>query len=152
MKKRLGQVGQGNLLLPEEIRRDHPEIVRTPFRIAPELKKALTLQLLDEGYGIKGKSRWVAEAIRAMIEDPRYTATNIYKAQILEFAYFRRVSTADSVNLPGPVRVQAWHAMLDTMKYGATLTPPEYAEVTISDVLHIAILSRLSARTVHADR
>lgn len=151
MKKRLGKIGQGNLLLPDEIKRETSEVIRTPFRITPELKKALTLQLLDSGYGIKGKSRWVAEALQTMIEDPRYAATNIYKAQILEFTYSRHVNTADSVNLHYLIWVQAWHTMLDTMKYGATLTPPEYVEVTISDVLHIAILNRLSACTVHTN-
>lgn len=143
--KRLGKTGGGNLLQQEEIKREGPQKnLRTPFRITPELKKALTLRLLDDGYGIKGKSRWVAEAIQAMIDDPRYAVTNIYKAQILELAHSRQINSSDIVNLPYPLWVNAWHAMLDTMKYGATLEPPEYVEVTISDVLHIAIMNRLS--------
>jgi hypothetical protein len=147
--KRLGTPGQGDLLHLKETRRDDPNNnLRTSFRITPELKKALTLRLLDEGYGIKGKSRWITEAIQSMIADPRYTATNIYKAQILELARTRQPDASDVANLPHPVWIHAWHAMLDTMKYGATLDPPEYAEVTLSDVLHTAILNRLSC-TAH---
>ena len=143
--KRLGTPGQGDLLRHGELKREGPQdSLRTPFRITPELKKALTLRLLDEGYGIKGKSRWVAEAIQSMVDDPRYAATNIYKAQILELAHSRQLNASDVANLPYPVWVHAWHAMLDTMKYGSTLEPPEYVEVTLSDVLHIAILNRLS--------
>lgn len=143
--KRLGRVGQGDLLVQGELKREGPpNSLRTPFRITLELKKALTLRLLDESYGIKGKSRWVTEAIQTMIADPRYQETNIYKAQILELAHSRQLNASDVVNLPYSVWVHAWHGMLDTMKYGSTLQPPEYVEVTISDVLHIAILNRLS--------
>ena len=147
--KRLGSAAQQqDLLSADEIRKDHHEYLRTPFRITPELKKALTLELLDAHYGIKGKSRWVTEAMQSMFDDARYASSRIFHAQILEMAHAKQASTADSVNLPYPVWVQAWHAMLDTMNYGATLPPPEYEEVTISDVLHVAILNRLSARTV----
>lgn len=149
--KRLGTPGQSGLLESKEAKRGlQRDTLRTPFRITLELKKALTLRLLDEGYGIKGKSRWVSEAIQTMVDDPRYTTTNIYKAQILEIAHMHQPNASDVANLPYPVWIHAWHAMVDTMKYGATLDPPEYAEVTLSDVLHIAILNRLGACTVHA--
>ena len=147
--RRLGSAQQADLLSPLEVRRESSEVLRTPFRITPDLKKALTMELVNSGYGIKGKSRWVSEAVQSMLDDPRYDTSNIYYAQILEFAHTRQANAADSVNLPYPVWVHAWHAMLDTMKYGAALTPPEYVEVTISDVLHIAILNRLSSCTVH---
>lgn len=146
--KRLGKPGQGDLIIPGELKHGgHQNNLRTPFRITLELKKALTLRLLNEGYGIKGKSRWVTEAVQSMVDDPRYATTNIYKAQILELAYSRQVNASDVANLPYPVWVHSWHAMLDTMKYGASLDPPEYVEVTISDILHIAILNRLSQTT-----
>ncbi len=148
--RRLGSAQQHELLSHEDIRRESAEHIKTAFRITPDLKKAMTLELVNSGYGIKGKSRWVTEAVQTMFGDPRYASTNIYYAQILEFAHTRQTNAADSVNLPYPAWVRAWHAMLDTMKYGAALPSPEYEEVTISDVLHIAILNRLSACTVHA--
>lgn len=147
--KKLGSAQQEDLLSFLDVPKEKQNAQRTPFRITPELKKVLTLELINSGYGIKGKSRWVTEAIQAMLDDPRYTTRKIYHAQILEYVHTHNEKSADSVNLPYPVWVQAWHAMLDTMRYGASLTPPEYAEVTISSVLHIAILNRLSACTVH---
>ena len=147
--RRLGSAQQGDLLSPLDVRKESQDVLRTPFRISPDIKKALTMELVRSGYGIKGKSRWITEAVQLMLDDPRYTSSNIYYAQILEFAHMRNANAADSVNLPYPVWVHAWHAMLDAMKYGAALTPPEYVEVTISDILHIAILNRLSACAVH---
>jgi hypothetical protein len=147
--KKLGALGQGELLRIDEIKREDTNVVRTPFRITLELKRSLTLRLLDEGYGIKGKSRWIVEAVQLIIEDHRYKSTNIYKAQILEFASTRQANGSDSVNLPYTTWVHAWHAMLDTMKYGASLEPPEFVEVTVSDVLHIAILNRLQMCAAH---
>lgn len=124
---------------------DEQNVVRTSFRITHDLKKNMTLELLDYGHGIKGKSQWIAEAVRAMMADPRFTHSNIYHAQILEIASTRNENTADAVGLPYDVWAGAWHARLDAMKYGAGLTPPEYVEVTISDVLHIAILNHLKS-------
>jgi len=119
--------------------------VLTSFRITHELKKSLTLELLNHGHGIKGKSQWVAEAVQIMVNDPRFVHSKIYHAQILEIANTRNETKADLVTLPQDVWASAWNARLDAMKYGAALTPPEYTELTLSDVLHIATLNRLSA-------
>jgi len=42
--------------------------VRVSFRIHSSLKEDLHVQLIKDGYGIRGKSKWMVEAIERLLE------------------------------------------------------------------------------------
>lgn len=47
-------------------------IKRIPFRLPKHLKRQLQRSMVDDGYGLKGKSRWIIEAIESLFTDPSW--------------------------------------------------------------------------------
>lgn len=131
------------------------EGVRVQFRTPQSVHRALSIALVESGYGSRGRSRWVEEAIVSMLDDPihkdvwgadgnllRHAA---YKAQIIEMAYYDEPMVKDTVILSQATWRRAWRAMVEAMLYGDRLDPPEYPEVGVGDVIRVAILHRLKS-------
>lgn len=132
------------------------EDVRVQFRTPHSLHRALSVAIVEDGYGPRGRSRWVGEAMERMLNDPvhqdvvtphgqiiRHAA---YKAQALEMAGYDEPMVKDVVILPRNTWRKAWHAMVKTMLYGDQLIPPEHPEITVGDVIRVSILYRLQHR------
>lgn len=145
-RKRIGYPELPHQLTQRDLRDQIPGSVKLYFRLDKGLKKQMTMTLVSSGYGVKGKTKWVCEALEMMFNDPRFDHPDakIFHAQISELAHSRSSDVGDSITIPKHLWVSVWHTMINTMLYGASLPVPEYVEVTLSDVVVASILNRLA--------
>lgn len=110
---------------------------RTSITITPAVKKALTIRTVEDGYGMRGKSRWIADAAEAFLANP------YWKPGVLEVQGVREKTVTDSITLRMETWVKLWRAAIEVALYGAEQDPPEYHEISVSLIVRAAIVWRL---------
>jgi len=128
---------------------------RVPFRIAPELKKEMTIQMVGEGYNTRQKSIWISGTINEFLADSSWpniggVQTYPWKRIVLEeVTQVRNEGMKPDVFLADmDTWILLWRAAIDVAIYGSELSgeneEPVYEEVSAASVVRAAIAWKLT--------
>lgn len=112
---------------------------RMAYRLSKVAKQALEVRMTQEGYGLRGKSRWTQEAIEAFTAQ----TPGIWQRIVIDTEQYSEPLSPDAVNLTDELRVKLWRASIDAALYGSELDEPVYLEISIASVIRAAIMWRL---------
>jgi len=127
---------------------------RVPFRIAPDLKKEMTIQMVNEGYNTRQKSIWISKAIQDFLSDANWPnvdgiQTHPWKRIVLEqVTQVRNEDMKPETFLADmDTWIQVWRAAIDVAIYGSELEgeneEPVYEEISTAAVVRAAIAWKL---------
>lgn len=138
MANKIRKLLTGNLELPEPISKtDHR---RVHFKIPREITRAIERSMLNEEYGLRGKTRWIIEALEQFV-DPEQTPYRYQ--QIIECAGLRKKESAHTLLIPSQLWVKAWKEGINAALFGANTEPPDYIDPAVPGVCLAAIIQRL---------
>lgn len=121
---------------------------RTTYRISPQAKQAMNVRLTQDGYGLRGKSRWIGDVIKAFLSKETWGSLaqeegGIWKRIVVDTEARRETLIKDAINVDESLRVTLWHASIEAALYGARLEDPVYLEISISSIIRAAIMWKL---------
>lgn len=127
---------------------------RTTFRLSAEAKRQMSIRIMEEGYGMRGKSNWVSDTLIAFI-DPETWVLNVkndapiegWKRIVIDTELLKEKLVVDAVNLTDDVRRILWRSAIEAAIYGSEMDEPEYLDISSASVIRAAIMWRLSDRT-----
>ena len=132
-------------LLSEEINASKRDIYgRMDYRLSKVARHAIELRMAQENYGLRGKSRWIQEAVDSFLALEPGTWQRI----IVDTEQYREPLVREAVNLTDERRIKLWRASIDACLYGASLDDPVYLEISIASVIRAAIMWRLGKEPV----
>lgn len=125
-------------------------IERTTFRLSPEARKAMLVAMVEQGYTLKNKSKWVQDAIEMFLAPETWQLGSIgnletWKRIVIDTALQREAMRQEVVMIPGALRRRVWRAAVDAALYGAELDDPVHIEISIAAVIRAAIIWRISS-------
>ncbi len=134
--------------LEREVAADR-SVERTTFRLSPEARKAMLVVMVEEGYTLKNKSRWVQDAIEAFLAPETWQlgandSLEAWKRIVIDTALQREAMQQEVVMIPEALRRRVWRASVDAALYGAELDDPVHIEISIAAVIRAAIIWRIS--------
>ena len=125
--------------------------VRTTFRLSKEAKKQMTIQIAQEGYGMRGKSKWVSETLLEFIDSKTWNLNikqnepiNSWMRIVIDTELLREKLVVDAVNLEESIRIKLWKSAIDVAIYGSELDEPEYLDISSASVIRAAIMWKIS--------
>lgn len=121
---------------------------RTTYRISPQAKQAMNVRLTQDGYGLRGKSRWIGDVINAFLSKETWGSLaqedgGIWKRIVVDIEARKETLVKDAINVDESLRIRLWHASIDAALYGAKLEEPVYLEISISSIIRAAIMWKL---------
>lgn len=121
---------------------------RTTYRISPQAKQAMNVRLTQDGYGLRGKSRWIGDVINAFLSNETWGSLaqeegGIWKRIVVDTEARKETLIKDAINVDESLRIRLWHASIDAALYGAKLEEPVYLEISISSIIRAAIMWKL---------
>ncbi len=126
---------------------------RTTFRLSKAAKHAMDIRVIQDGYGLRGKSRWIMDAANEFLDTktwarPGLENPQIWKRIVLDTEFQREPMLKDAINITNEMRVRLWRAAIDAVLYGAELEEPVYLEVSIASVIRAAVMWKLGQTTL----
>ncbi len=126
---------------------------RTTFRLSAEAKRQMSIRIMEDGYGMRGKSNWVSDTLRVFI-DPETWMLNVkndspiegWKRIVIDTEILREKLVVDAVNLTNEIRRILWRSAIEAAIYGSEMDEPEYLDISSASVIRAAIMWRLSNR------
>lgn len=136
------------------IQNDAVKANRTTYRISPHAKQAMNVRLTQDGYGLRGKSRWIRDVITTFLAKETWGSLaqeegGIWKRIVVDTEARREVLIKDAINVDENLRITLWHASIDAALYGAKLEEPVYLEISISSIIRAAIMWKLGQEIEH---
>lgn len=137
------------------------DTIRTTFKIDRAAKKKMDSRVKMDGYGPRGKSRWIIDAAFDLIdensswensvvadyEESKGVVPHPWKAIIVDTEIYGgdHDLVKEGVTLPRDIRTQLWRYAVDAMQYAAYLDDPAYGELSMSvgSVLRAGVTWRL---------
>ena len=130
-----------------EIKRSHSdqEKKRCSVLITEEMKRGMSFSVVDEGFGMRGKSAWVANAITEFLGAQLPHVNQPWKVMVIQTeVYFKnKKGVRETFQIDEVDWIRAWRAAIDTALFGATLEDPVYMEISVSSVIRSAISWKL---------
>lgn len=124
---------------------------RTTFRLSKEAKRQMNIQIVQDGYGMRGKSQWVTETILEFIDSKTWTLNvqeaepiNSWKRIVIDTELLREKLVVDAVNLEDSTRIHLWRSTIDVAIYGSEMDDPEYLDISSASIIRAAIMWKLS--------
>lgn len=134
-------------LLPGE------ETVRTSFRVSKRVKHAVSVRVVADGYGMRGKSRWITVAINEFLNPSVWQKFQVsasegaapWKRIIIDNEMIMKDASTipEAVHIEKELWVRLWRAALDAVIYGSELDAPVYLELSVASVIRAAIMWKL---------
>jgi hypothetical protein len=126
---------------------------RTTFRLSKAAKHAMDIRVAQDGYGLRGKSRWIMDAVNEFLDPktwgrPGLENPRIWKRIVLDTELQRERMLKDAINLTDEMRVRLWRAAIDAVLYGAEIEEPVYLEISIASVIRAAVMWKLGQTTL----
>ena len=130
---------------------------RTTFRLSAEAKRLMSIRIMEDGYGMRGKSIWVTETLHEFL-DPKTWELKVnqdpplgsWKRIVIDTELLREKLVVDAVNLTDDVRCSLWKSAIDVAIYGSEMDEPEYLDISSASVIRAAIMWKLWNKTVVA--
>jgi hypothetical protein len=121
---------------------------RTTIRLSKQEKQAMDMRVIQDGYGMRGKSRWIMNVVSEFLDPetwdiPGLDGSKIWQRIVVDTELQREVMVKDAVNIGEEMRKKLWRAAIDSALYGATLDEPVYLEVTIASVIRAAVMWKI---------
>ncbi len=121
---------------------------RTTFRIFKYAKKAMDIRVVEDGYGFRGKSRWITDITNEFIDPATWAKlgienTKIWQRIVIDTELQRENMVKDAINISEEMRIQLCKASIEAALYGASLDEPIYLEITISSIIRAAIMWKI---------
>lgn len=118
---------------------------QTSYKIAGAIKKRMMRQIVEDNYGMKGKSRWAQEALISFLED------RSWKDQVLDGEMNKSNDQKDIIYLDDEVRDQlnmhveeVYEYAREEKKKGRRQDMLDQLDIAPSSILRSAILWRLN--------
>lgn len=128
---------------------DRQESERTTFRISKPAKHAMDMMVIEDGYGMRGKSRWIMGAVETFLSPETWGEgrEQIWKRIVIDTELYKEALVKDAINIPEKTRVVLWHAAISAALYGAELDEdPVYLEISISSVIRAAVMWKIGLK------
>ena len=121
---------------------------RTSVRLPQGARQEMMREMADRGYGLRDKSRWVADTVREFLSEETWKAqglsSNAWKRLVVDTECVRAGRpVVETLQVPAELHVDLWQASIDAALWGANQEEPVYLEISIASVLRAAILWRL---------
>lgn len=131
---------------------DHP--VRTSFRLSKDVKQAMQVRITQDGYGLRGKSRWITTAVTEFLGHDTWVglpsssvglAVTPWKRIVIdkEMAYKEKDTVPDAINVTKDLWIMLWRSAMGAALYGAELDDPVYLEISVAAIIRAAITWKL---------
>ena len=119
---------------------------RTVFGLSPSVKKAMDMRIVEDGYGLRGKSRWIKDAVEEFLDPKTWgeMAPDAWKRIALDIELLRGETIKEGVDLDPKFRLKAWRSALEAMIYGLDQEDPIYVELSVPSILRAAITWKTS--------
>jgi hypothetical protein len=126
---------------------------RTTFRLSPAAKYAMDIRVAQDGYGLRGKSRWIMDAVNEFLNSKTWVKSgianpHIWKRIVIDTELQRETMVKDAINLTDEMRIHLWRAAIDAALYGAESEEPVYLEISIASVIRAAVMWKLSQKVL----
>ena len=154
VKKAIGHTiaGEHQTQVFEKIRKqDRLSKKRTTFRLSSPAKQEMTVQIAQGGYGMRGKSKWLADTVDEFLDPStwRLDVANIgpinsWKRIVLDTEMLKEKLVIDAVNLDEGIRIKLWRSAIDAAIYGSELNEPVYLDISTASVIRAAIMWKIS--------
>lgn len=124
---------------------------RTTFRLSAQAKRQMSIRIMEDGYGMRGKSDWVSDTLKLFI-NPETWVLDVkgespiegWKRIVIDTELLREKLVVDAVNLTEDIRRMLWQSSIDAAIYGSKMDEPEYLDISSASVIRAAIMWRLS--------
>ena len=118
---------------------------RVTFKLPKSTEKAVHSNMIKRDYGLRGKTRWVIEALTEYLDNDLHP----YRKQlIMECEGIRNKDGQSTILLPDELWEKSWRESIDAALFGANSEPPDFINPSIGLVLLAAILTRLTYEKV----
>ncbi|AOV18829.1 hypothetical protein BJI67_16455 (plasmid) [Acidihalobacter aeolianus] len=147
-----------------EIEKRESRSSRTTFYLPKSVRDALQIRVLTDGYGARGKGRWIEDTINWFL-DPEISglgrlpgsgdvaAKHAWKALVCYTGAIKGEKIVrDLIFINPATHHRLWKASLEAALYGIDLDPPIYLDASLSSVLRAAIVWRLNKPKMWAPR
>lgn len=123
---------------------------RSTYGISINAKQAVNMTVVREGYGLRGKSRWITDAINEFLSNETWGGLTqekggIWKRIVVDTETHKEPLTKDAINIDEEIRIKLWHASIEAALYGAELDEPIYLEISASSIIRAAIMWKLGS-------
>lgn len=121
---------------------------RTTFRLSQAAKRSMDIRVTQDGYGLRGKSRWIMNTVEEFLDPttwsiPGEQSAQIWKRIVIDTELHKEPLVKDAINLPEDLRITLWRAAIEAALYGAEMDEPAYLEISISSVIRAAVMWKL---------
>jgi hypothetical protein len=149
LKKRLGiRLDESSVLSSHIFDKRDENNNRTTFRIFKYAKKAMDMRVIQDGYGFRGKSRWIMDITNEFIDPKTWDNlsienTKIWQRIVIDTELQKENMVKDAINISEEMRIQLCKASIEAALYGASLEEPIYLEITIASIIRAAIMWKI---------
>jgi len=130
--------------------RDKQDSERTTFRISKPVKHAMDMMVIQDGYGLRGKSRWIMDAVDSFLDPKTWGGSDIqiWKRIVIDTELYKETLIKDAINIPERTKITLWRAAIASALYGAEMPEQEvYLEISISSVIRAAVMWKLGLQS-----
>lgn len=124
-----------------------PGSISTSYRVSPEIRRAVQMDMAQRGYGLRGRVRWIEEAVNAFLDEDfwnRVGTPNGWKRVVVDLEMHADPNAEkEYLYLSEPLRRRLMRAAALAFLYGTEQEEPLYLEISIASVLRAAIVWRL---------
>lgn len=127
-----------------------PSSISTSFRLSPQIRRAVQMDMAEQGYSLRGRVRWIDEAVDAFLDEDfwaRLGTPNGWKRVVLDLELHPDADAQkEYIYLSESLRNRLMRAAALAFLHGTEQEEPLYLEISIASVLRAAILWRLEQR------